>query len=159
MAISDSFGDLGIVLYLLGNPTGVTYVDRRGVTVPAETLTTGFTPMQGALAQQTSLLYQGGATAISFWALVHLNTATSITVKVQALYGNDPDIDANWADIQIVNGLTGLVSNSFAFTSNGTYLLQTASAYTVGTLRVVAEAAGAGFTATDYVKIAARGGL
>jgi hypothetical protein len=158
MAIADTSSDLGIVLYLIGVPGATTYVDRRGVLVPAETLTTTYQPMAGTEALKTSIMYQGAATAISLFALINLNAATSINVKVQALYGNDPAIDANWADMQIVKELDGTTANVAAFTANGTYLLQSASGYTVGGLRVLAQAVGAGFTANDYIKVGARAG-
>ncbi len=159
MAIRDNPYDLGIVLYLIGFPGNSTYIDYRGQIVPVEELTTNYTTMVGSLAAQTAIMYPGASTAFSAWVLVNLAAATSISVKVQSQYGNDSAIDANWTDLQMVNQLTGTVSNEFTFTSSGTYLIQTASVQTVGKLRVVAKAAGVGFAANDYVKVSARVGL
>jgi hypothetical protein len=161
MAIADYPGDLGIVLYLAGNPSGVTYIDRKGVTQAAATLSGTYNAMPVPPAVggiDTAQIFAGLGADHTFFARLDFDGATSITVKVEQKYNNDPRIDTGWMLTQTVRQDTGVVASEQVFLSTGPgtqlYIaIQTASAYVSGQLRVSAKAAGV-LTANDRVEVA-----
>ena len=162
MAIADYPGDLGIVLYLAGVPAGITYLDRKGVTQNAATLSNAYATMPVPPAPggiDTAQIYAGLAEAHSLFCRLDFDQATSITIKLEQQYENDPRIDTGWMLTQTVRQDTGVVASEQVFLppvagSQIYVVLQTASAYVSGRLRVSAKAAGAGLTANDRVEVA-----
>jgi len=158
MAVADYAGDLGIVLYLAGVPAGITYIDRKGVVQNASTLSNVYATMP--ISVDTAQIYAGLADALTLFCRLDFDQATSITIKVEQQYENDPvRIDAGWMLTQTVRQDTGVVLSEQVFLSPGAgtqlyVAVQTASAYVAGRLRISAKAAGAGLTANDRVEIA-----
>ncbi len=162
MASNYGNGDLGIVLYLAGTPSGITYVDRDGVTQNAETLDTNYHAMSALLPVDTSRPFAGYPADHTLFCRLDFSSATSITIKLEQRYSNDPRIDLGWMAVQTVRQDTGIVLaehtfNAPALPATTLYVaIQTASAHLSGQIQVSAKAAGAGFTANDRVEVAIR---
>lgn len=158
MATAKNPQDLGVVLFQLDSATGITYVDRRGLTVPAEVLQSSFTPMTGQIAAQTATHPAGFLDAHSYW--VRVSSLAGITIRLLSRYNNDSvsthgvDTFSDWGvPIQMTEQRTGVTANSFTLTS-GLYLLQTASEHTAGLTRW--EAKSASIVAEEFVRIVGR---
>lgn len=153
MAAVPRSNDLGILYDKNGTGTG-TYVDISGTTQLVGSITNACTEQVtvGPGLVDYSHPYVGARTALSLFADVTLDAATSIELKLQGRY----DSASAWTDIQIVREDTGLVASEHSFASSGTYLLQTSSALSVPQIRVVAKATGGGFTAGDSIVVRGR---
>lgn len=161
MASNYGNGDLGIVLYLAGVPTGITYVDRDGVTQNAETLNTIYHAMSALVPVDTSRPFAGYPGDHTLFCRLDFDQATSITIKLEQRYANDVLIDMGWMAVQTIRQDTGVVLAEHTFTSPGSGLslyvaIQTASAHLSGQIQVSAKAAGGELTANDKVEIAIR---
>lgn len=161
MAKKDNqYTDLGIVLYQDISPAGKSYIDRDGIDVPCELLTTGFLPMQGLQAVKSATHPVGVPAAHAYWVYIDILGASfpSITLRLMSQYGNDagpaPAVDFGWARVQVSNQDTGTIANEHTFTASGYYLLQTASEHVSGRSRW--EAKYSGSPATAIVRIAGR---
>lgn len=146
--------DAGVLLYLAGVPTGLTYDDRRGATVTAETLGNAYAGMTVATVPTTIVLC-GRSAALSIFVACNLDQATTIYVEVSARYTGDTDLN-DWVPLYDFSNRNGTTLPEQSYTSSGSDILQTANALGTNELRVRAKADGAGLTADDWIKVALR---
>lgn len=129
MAFRDP-NDLGIVLYLKGDPTGVTYVDIEEAARDAEELTSVYTAMSAAVTTAHPNVSAAAATSM-FVIIGGIIDGATITVRCRQAYSN---ANANYAgpplvffDTIWVREDTGSAAKEHTFDTNGAYLIQTAS--------------------------------
>lgn len=159
MAVADSYSnDLGIMLFMNSSPSGLTYVNRLGVTCDCEELTTSYTAMTGTNALKTSTVAIGQPVAFTFWVRV---SGGDTTVKLVSLYGNDSaatyglDLAATWPALQTSNQSTGTGTTAAEWTlAPGEHILQCSAPFTTTKLRWEAKRS----VSTGWVRIAGRCG-
>lgn len=140
---------LGIILDL-SQPAAGTYVDRFGTTQSVKSLGAAYTAQDATAtgSRISSEPFTGAKDALSLFVTVDLHAATDVSVKLQGRYAEGEP----WCDMQSVREDTGATAAAHTFTADGTYLVQTSSAYTCAQVRVVAKATGGGDGTSIIVK-------
>lgn len=148
-----SRGDLGVILYQTGLPLALSYTDIFDATQSAKELQATYNPQNATAVggRISSEPFVGAKDALSLFVTIALAGATDISLKVQARYR----VWEDWADLQILNQASGVLSNVQTFSADGTYIVQTASGYTTGQIRLVAKYSGA-IAAGTQIKVQAR---
>jgi hypothetical protein len=143
--------ELGILYSKNGDGSG-TYVDVAGVTQQNGTLTGSFTEQTTVPLGHVDYSHPwvGAMQALSLFVDIGEVGTVTYTVKLQGR----TDSSAAWADIQSARQDTGVVAAEHAFTSAGTYLLQTSSALSVPQIRIVGKGvSGGALVAGDFLVV------
>jgi hypothetical protein len=148
-----SRGDLGIILFQTGLPLALSYTDIFDATQSAKELQATYNPQDATAVggRISSEPFVGAKDAISLFVKIVLAGATNISLKIQGRY----KVAEDWADLQSIDESTGTVSSAHTFAADGQYIVQTASAYTTGQIRLVAKYTGA-IAAGTQIKVQAR---
>lgn len=147
--------DYGIVYGMNGGAVA-TYTDRFNRAIPYQTLQASLTAM---LDVDSSIFYPGLTRGLSIWVEVLINPGGATSIDVQVQGSPSPLIDAGftgWPPIPTIetNAMTPAIT--WSFTASGTYLLQTASEFTIDRMRLSAKAQGTALSG-DTVTIKAIG--
>lgn len=148
-----SRGDLGVILYQTGLPLALSYTDIFDATQSAKELQATYNPQNATAVggRISSEPFVGAKDALSLFVTIALAGATDISLKLQGRY----KVSESWADLQTVEQTSGTVASAQVFSADGNYIVQTASAYTTGQIRLVAKYSGA-IAAGTQIKVQAR---
>lgn len=148
-----SRGDLGVILYQTGLPLALSYTDIFDATQSAKELQATYNPQNATAVggRISSEPFVGAKDALSLFVTIALAGATDITLKLQGRY----NVSEPWADLQTVEQASGTITSAQVFAADGNYIVQTASGYTTGQIRLVAKYSGA-IAAGTQIKVQAR---
>lgn len=139
--------NLGIVLYLKGNPQ-TTYETRYGQTATTELISTSYASMAASYAAEAAVQSIGLAEGSSYQVTVALGGVTSIEVRMMGSMDG-----AAWSPIQTMNGTSGTPVAVHSITADGTVMLQTASSYSLPFVRWEAKSTGGAISGSTAVSI------
>lgn len=145
-----SRGDLGVILYQTGLPLALSYTDIFDATQSAKELQATYNPQNATAVggRISSEPFTGAKDALTLFVTIELHVATDVSIKLQGRYAEGEP----WADLQSVREDTGATAAAHTFTADGTYIVQTSSAYTCAQVRVLAKATGGGVGTSIVVK-------
>jgi len=148
-----SRGDLGVILLQTGLPLALSYTDIFDATQSTKELQATYNPQNATAVggRISSEPFVGAKDALSLFVTIALAGATDISLKLQGRY----KVSESWADLQTVEQTSGTVASAQVFSADGNYIVQTASAYTTGQIRLVAKYSGA-IAAGTQIKVQAR---
>lgn len=141
---------LGIIYDKVQPLVVASYVDKFGTSQSVKELTGAYTA-QDATPTGTRISsepFTGAKDALTLFVTIELHVATDVSIKLQGRYAEGEP----WADLQSVREDTGATAAAHTFTADGTYIVQTSSAYTCAQVRVVAKTTGGGDGTSIVVK-------